>query len=311
MSEIDLVRLNFSPQSLTVLNIVLALVLFGVALDMKPSDFKGIASAPRATIIGMLGQFVMLPAIAWLLVLLLEPAPSIGLGMILVAACPGGNISNFLTHYARGNTALSITMTSLSTVGALFFTPFNLAFWGSLNPQTARILNEVALDPLDVLTAIAFLLVIPAALGLGVAHWLPRFAARARRPAKILSLAFFGLFVIGALAANWGYFLAYVGRVLLVVFAMNALGLLGGYLIARFAGLPERDRRAVAIEVGIQNSGFGLILVFNFFQGIGGMAIVAAWWGIWHIVSGLALASWWRRRTPVVAPFALARDRPA
>jgi len=311
MSEIDLVRLNFSPQSLTVLNIVLALVLFGVALDMKPSDFKGIASAPRATIIGMLGQFLMLPAIAWLLVLLLEPAPSIGLGMILVAACPGGNISNFLTHYARGNTALSITMTSLSTVGALFFTPFNLAFWGSLNPQTARILNEVALDPLDVLTAIAFLLVIPAALGLGVAHWLPRFAARARRPAKILSLAFFGLFVIGALAANWGYFLAYVGRVLLVVFAMNALGLLGGYLIARFAGLPERDRRAVAIEVGIQNSGFGLILVFNFFQGIGGMAIVAAWWGIWHIVSGLALASWWRRRTPVVAPFALARDRPA
>ncbi|MCC7058878.1 MAG: bile acid:sodium symporter family protein [Burkholderiaceae bacterium] len=311
MSEIDLVRLNFSPQSLTALNIVLALVLFGVALDMKPSDFKGIASAPRATIIGMLGQFLMLPAIAWLLVLLLEPAPSIGLGMILVAACPGGNISNFLTHYARGNTALSITMTSLSTVGALFFTPFNLAFWGSLNPQTARILNEVALDPLDVLTAIAFLLVIPAALGLGVAHWLPRFAARARRPAKILSLAFFGLFVIGALAANWGYFLAYVGRVLLVVFAMNALGLLGGYLIARFAGLPERDRRAVAIEVGIQNSGFGLILVFNFFQGIGGMAIVAAWWGIWHIVSGLALASWWRRRTPVVAPFALARDRPA
>ncbi|MBX3589695.1 MAG: bile acid:sodium symporter family protein [Burkholderiaceae bacterium] len=300
MSEIDLVRLNFSPASLTALNAILALVLFGVALDMKVSDFKGIASAPRATAIGMLGQFVLLPAVGWAIGMVLKPAPSIALGLILVAACPGGNISNFLTHFARGNTALSITMTSVSTLGSLVLTPFNLAFWGSLNPQTARILSAVALDPLDVLVTIVFLLGIPAASGMAVAHWFPRAAARAHRPFKVLSLAFFGIFVVAALAANWGYFLEYVGRVVLVVFLMNGLGLLLGYWSGRLARLPEADCRATAIEVGIQNSGFGLILVFNFFGGLGGMAIVAAWWGIWHILTGLALASWWRRRPPPV-----------
>jgi len=300
MSEIDLVRLNFSPQSLAVLNGILALVLFGVALDMKVSDFKAVAAAPRATLIGMVGQFLLLPAVAWAIGMVLEPAPSIALGLILVGACPGGNISNFLTHFARGNTALSITMTSISTVASLVFTPFNFAFWGSLNPDTARILNAVALNPLDVLVTIIFLLGIPAALGMGVAHWFPKVAARAHRPAKILSLLFFGVFIVGALAGNWAYFLEYVGRVVLVVFLMNALGLLLGYWTGRLARLPEADCRATSIEVGIQNSGFGLILVFNFFGGMGGMAIVAAWWGIWHILSGLALASWWRRRPPPV-----------
>jgi BASS family bile acid:Na+ symporter len=148
--------------------------------------------------------------------------------------------------------------------------------------------------------AIVFLLGIPAAAGMAVAHRWPRFAERAHKPFKIASLVVFGLFIAGALAANWSYFIAYVGRVVLVVFLMNGLGLLGGYWSARLAGLPEYDRRAVSIEIGIQNSGFGLVLVFDFFHGMGGMAIVAAWWGIWHILSGLALASVWRRR-PVPA----------
>lgn len=301
MGEIDAVRLNFNPASLVALNAILALVLFGVALDMKWSDFTSIRSAPRGTLIGLLGQFLLLPAVAYALAQVLQPAPSIALGMILVSACPGGNISNFLTHYARGNTALSITISAFSTLGSLFFTPFNLSFWGSLDPGTRRILHEVALSPWEVLVAIVFLLGIPAALGMAVAHRWPRFAARAHRPFKVLSLVVFGLFIVGALAANWSYFLGYVGRVVLVVFLMNGLGLVVGYWSARLAGLPERDRRAVSIEVGIQNSGFGLVLVFNFFEGLGGMAIVAAWWGIWHIVSGLALAAWWRRRNPAPA----------
>jgi BASS family bile acid:Na+ symporter len=298
MTEIDLVRLNFSPQSLTALNFILAFVLFGVALDMKVSDFRGIANAPRATLVGLMGQFVLLPAVAFGLGLLLKPAPSIALGMLLVAACPGGNLSNFLTHFGRGNTALSITISAFSTLGSLFFTPFNIAFWGSLNPDTQRLLHAVALSPLEVLAAIVFLLGIPAALGMGVAHWFPAFAKRAHKPFKILSLAVFGAFVIGALAANWQHFTDHVTRVLLVVFLMNALGLLVGYWSGRLVGLAERDCRATSLEVGIQNSGFGLVLVFNFFEGMGGMAIVAAWWGIWHIVTGLALASWWRRRPP-------------
>lgn len=301
MGEIDAVRLNFNPASLVALNAILALVLFGVALDMKWSDFTSIRNAPRGTLIGLLGQFLLLPAVAYALAQVLQPAPSIALGMILVSACPGGNISNFLTHYARGNTALSITISAFSTIGSLFFTPFNIAFWGSLHPGTAKILHAVSLSPMEVVLAIVFLLGIPAALGMVVAHRWPRFAARAHRPFKVLSLVVFGLFIVGALAANWSYFLGYVGRVVLVVFLMNGLGLVVGYWSARLAGLPERDRRAVSIEVGIQNSGFGLVLVFNFFEGLGGMAIVAAWWGIWHIVSGLALAAWWRRRNPAPA----------
>jgi BASS family bile acid:Na+ symporter len=298
MTELDAVRLNFSPESLVALNFVLALVMFGVALDMRVEDFRGVTAAPRAVLIGMLSQFLLLPAAAWALTMLLRPQPSIALGMILVACCPGGNISNFLTNFARGNTALSVTMTALSTVAALFFTPFNTSLWGSLNPATGAILREIAIDPLEMFAAVAILLVLPALLGMGVARRYPAFAARARRPFRMLSLAVFVLFVVLALAANWDYFLRYTGRVVLAVFLLNALGLSVGYFAAGAARLPQADRRAVAIETGIQNSGLGLILIFNFFGGLGGMAITAAWWGIWHILSGLAIASWWRRHPP-------------
>ena len=301
MSELDAVRLNFSPASLSALNVILAFVMFGVALDMKWSSFTGLRHAPRGVAIGMLAQFVLLPATAWALTMALRPDPSIALGLILVACCPGGNVSNFLTHFARGNAALSVTMTACSTVGALFFTPFNIAFWGAANPATRALLHEVAIDPVEMLLAVAVLLVIPAVLGMGTAHRWPRFAARTRAPFRYLSLAFFVGFVLLALGANWDYFLRYTLRVATAVLLLNALGLLLGYGAARLARLPAADRRAVSIEVGIQNSGLGLVLVFNFFGGLGGMAVTAAWWGIWHIVAGLALAAWWRRRPPPAA----------
>jgi BASS family bile acid:Na+ symporter len=298
MSELDLVRLNFNPQSLWALNVIIGLVMFGVALDLEASDFRAVLTTPKPVAIGLIGQFVLLPALSFLLVLAIRPAPSIALGMMLVAACPGGNISNFLTHFARGNTALSITMTAISTAVAIVMTPFNLSLWGGLNPATSRILHAVALDPLDMLLAVFLLLGLPMVAGMGVAWRWPALAARLRRPMKFLSLGVFGFFVLGALAANWPYFLKYVGFVVFAVFLQNALALGSGYFAAWAAGLPERDRRAVSIEVGIQNSALGLILIFNFFGGLGGMAIVTAWWGIWHIVSGLTVATFWSRRAP-------------
>lgn len=302
MSQIDAVRLNFSPESLIALNFVLAFVLFGVALDLRLEDFRRLASAPKAAIIGLAAQFVLLPAAAYALGVLLRPAPSIALGMILVASCPGGNISNFLTNHARGNTALSVTVTACSTLGALVMTPFNTAFWGGLNPATRLLLQDFTIDPLEVLGSIAVLLLIPAALGIAVAWRWPAFAARARRPFRIVSMLVFAIFVLGALAANWDFFLQHVHRVVLVVALLNGSGLALGYWAARAARLPEADRRAIAIEVGIQNSGLGLVLVFNFFAGLGGMAVTVAWWGIWHIGSGLALAAHWRRRPPAQVP---------
>ena len=301
MTEIDAVRLNFSPESLVALDLILAFVLFGVALDIKVADFRRIVTAPRGTVIGLLAHSVLLPAVAWALTMVLKPEPSIALGMILVASCPSGNISNFLVNYARGNTALSVTIAAFSMLGSIFFTPFNLAFWGELNPATRPILHAVELSPWEVLGAVVVLLGVPTSLGIWVSHRYPAFAVRARRSFQVLSLAFFVLFVVGALVVNWDFFLGYTQRVVLFVFLLNAFALLTGYYTARAFRLPEGDRRAVSLEVGIQNSGFGLALVFNFFGGLGGMAIVAAWWGIWHILAGLTVSTWWRRHPPVVA----------
>jgi BASS family bile acid:Na+ symporter len=298
MSEIDLVRLNFNPGSLWALNAIIGLVMFGVALDLKAADFRAVLTMPKPVLIGLVGQFLLLPAFTFVLVLLIRPAPSIALGMMLVAACPGGNISNFLTHYAKGNTALSITMTAISTAVAIVMTPLNLSLWGGLNPETAKILRVVALDPLDMLLAVFLLLGLPMIVGMSVGHRFPGFVERAHKPVKIFSIVVFGLFVLGALAANWRYFVDFVGFVVFAVLLHNALALATGYYAARLSGLPERDRRAVSIEVGIQNSALGLILIFNFFGGLGGMAIVTAWWGIWHIVSGLTVSTIWSRRDP-------------
>jgi BASS family bile acid:Na+ symporter len=298
VNAIDLVRLNFNPQSLWALNFIIGLVMFGVALDLKASDFRAVLTSPKPVLIGLVGQFILLPAFTFLLVLAIRPAPSIALGMMLVAACPGGNISNFLTHFAKGNTALSITMTAISTAVAIVMTPLNLSLWGGLHPETSLILKEVALDPLEMLLAVFLLLGLPMAAGMWAGYRWPRAAARAHKPMKIFSLIVFGLFVLGALVGNWRYFLDYVGFVVLAVFLHNGLALVTGYYVAKLTGLSERDRRAVSIEVGIQNSALGLILIFNFFDGLGGMAIVTAWWGIWHIVSGLSVATFWSQRPP-------------
>ena len=302
MSDIDLVRLNFNPQTLLALNVILGLVMFGVSLELKPADFKTALATPRALAIGLLGHHVVFPAATYLLVLALQPRPSIALGMILVSSCPAGNISNFLTHLARGNTALSVSISTLSTLAAIVMTPLNVAFWGGLYGPAQPILRAVAVNPLEMFAHVLLLLGAPLAAGLFVSRRFPRFTARAVKPFKIFSLGFFAVFVLAALAANWQYFLAYVGMVVGIVFVHNALALATGYGLARGAGLPERDRRAVSIECGIQNSGLGLILIFGYFDGLGGMAVITAWWGIWHIIAGLSVAGAWSRRPPLLAP---------
>jgi BASS family bile acid:Na+ symporter len=298
MPDIDTVRLNFNPGTLLLLNVVLGFVMFGVALELKADDFRRALRTPRALAIGLAAHHVVFPALTYLLVLLLQPRPSIALGMILVSACPAGNISNFLTHFAKGNTALSVSISTLSTLAAIPMTPLNIAFWGAQYAPARSILRQVAVDPMEMGLHVLLLLGLPLAAGLAVSRRWPGFTARARAPMKWFSLAFFLAFVFAALAANWTYFKLYVGMVVGVVFVHNASALATGYALAGATALPERDRRAVAIECGIQNSGLGLILIFNFFDGLGGMAVVAAWWGIWHIVAGLSLASVWSRRPP-------------
>ncbi len=289
-TAIDQIRLNFNPQGLLIINAAIGLMMLGVALDLKLDDFKRIVRAPKAPVIGLTAQFILLPAFTFLLTLLIRPHPSMALGMILVAACPGGNLSNIMTYLARGNSAISISMTAVSTAAAIIMTPLNLAVWGSLNPATAPILERVQLSPFDVFVTVFVILGIPLVIGLWLSRQFPKLADRVRKPFRIFSLIFFLLIVAGALAANWSIFLKVIGLVFFFVLVHNALALNLGYWSARVMALPPADTRAVAIEVGIQNSALGLVLVFNFFDGLGGMAIIVAWWGIWHIIAGLITA---------------------
>ncbi len=298
--DIDAVRLNFSPESLQALNWVIAIIMFGVALDIHWRDFKAVFATPKAPLIGLCCQFVLLPAIACGLTLLLDlffpVAPGIALGVILVAACPGGNFSNFLTHFSGGNTALSVTMSSISTLASIVMTPFNIGFWGQLNPHTAPLLKSISIDPWQVLTTVFSILILPLAAGMAFQHYRPGLSQKLKKPLQSLSLIFLGVVIVLALKNNFGYFLQYIGLAAGVVFIVNAVALTLGYSMSRLTRLSQADAQAVSFEVGIQNAGFGLILIFNFFDGLGGMALITAWWGVWHLISGLALALWWRRR---------------
>jgi len=295
-AAIDQIRLNFSPQALVGLNVVIGLMMLGVSLDLKLADFKRVLVSPKAPAIGLGAQFILLPAFTYLLTLIVRPAPSMALGMILIASCPGGNLSNIMTYLARGNAAISISMTAVSTAAAIFMTPLNLAFWGRLNTSTAPIIRQVSLDPLDVFTTIVLILGVPLAIGMLLSRAFPSLIDRIRKPFKVFSFLVFIAFVGSALAANWQIFLKVIGLVVFVVLIHNALALSLGYWSGRLFRLEGRDVRAVSIEVGIQNSALGLILIFNFFDGLGGMAIIAAWWGIWHIIAGLSVATFWSRR---------------
>ncbi len=301
MDAIDQVRLNFNPATLAVLNALIGLIMFGVALDIRVEDFKRVVRDPRGPLIGLGAQFLLLPAMTFVLVLIIKPLPSIALGMMMVAACPGGNFSNFLAHHARANSALSVSMTAISTALAIVMTPANLAFWGGLNPETAAILKEVNLDPFALFKTILIILGVPLGAGMWVTAKKPELAARLRRPMKIFSLSAFGLFVVGALLGNWQHFLQNVGYVAFAIVLHNALGLALGYWTGRGLGCQRYDARAISIEVGIQNSALALVLIFGFFDGLGGMAIIAAGWGVWHLISGLTIATYWSRH-PVPIP---------
>lgn len=304
MADIDTLVLNFSPGSLQLMNAILAIVMFSIALDIRLSQFGALLRAPKPVLVGFASQFLVLPALTFLLVLIFQPRPSIALGLMMVAACPGGNISNFITHRAGGNAALSVSMTAIATICAIFLTPANLALWGSLYEPTRAILQETFIDPVSVAFTVMVLLVLPLSLGMTVNAKMPALAARIRRPMQILSMVIFGIFIIGILAGNWRNFLDFAAVVAGLVIFHNALALGAGFSMATVFRLTPYDRRAITIETGIQNSGLGLILIFGFFQGLGGMAVAAAFWGLWHVISGITLAYLWGRTPAPGAPAA-------
>lgn len=311
LEVLDHVRLNFSPSGLFFLNIALAFIMFGVALDIKTEHFRDILKNPKSAIVGFISQTFLLPAFTFLLVLLLNPTPTVALGMILVAACPGGNISNFISSMAKGNIALSVSLTAISTMAAIFFTPFNFALWGNFYIDfynahgAANLVRPLEIDKIQMFQTVFILLGIPVLIGLFVAKKFPAITAKIKKPINQGSLLFFVLMVIAMLSANFSQFTSYVHLVFIIVLLHNLLALSTGYFFSKVTKLSQTDQRTVAIETGIQNSGLALALMFNpkIFppeMELGGMAIIAAWWGIWHIISGLTIAFVWSRK-PVLA----------
>lgn len=293
----DDILLNFNPGTLLILNIVLGLIMFGIALDTTVDDFKIVARKPKPFVIAILAQLIILPAVTFGLTLILPVTPSMALGMILVACCPPGNISQVLTHRSGGNVALSVSMTAVGNVIYIFALPLSVAFWGSLNPATRDLLTAVELNPWQMLLDIFLIIGLPFIVGLVIRNRFETFATRVQPFVKWFSLLALVGFIVAALAGNWTYFIAFLGIIILVVTIHDAVALAIGYGTAVAGGLGTRERKAMTFEVGIRNAGLGLGLIFSFFGGLGGMAIVAGWWGIWDIIAGLVVAGLWARHT--------------
>ncbi|MFO7924204.1 MAG: bile acid:sodium symporter family protein [Bacteroidales bacterium] len=294
LASIDNIRLNFSEAGLLYMNITLACIMFGVAMEIKIDNFRKIFIYPKSAVLGIISQFIILPALTFALVILLNPPPSIAMGMILIAACPGGNVSNFISALAKANIALSVGLTAFATLSATFFTPFNFAFWGGMYVryyQKAGYLNiPIHIDFLEMAKTVFILLGIPLILGMWFAHKFPNFAERNMKRIKITSIVLYLSFIAGALFANLEHFTSVIFPIGLLVMLLNIQTLSTGYIVGTVARVPVADRRSLSIETGIQNSGLALILIFNIFNANGGMAFMAAWWGIWQMVSGLLVA---------------------
>ena len=278
-----------------VLSLVLATMVFSVALELQLDDFLRVARSPKAVIVGLVPQFILLPVGTWAATLVLDLPPNVEAAMILVAACPGGSLSNVVTHFGRGNTALSVSISAVASLIALFATPFNFSWMVATNPATAGWLQTLNIDPSDIWISLFALLALPLALGLTLTRRLPDFSARIRKPLGNFSLiALLAFIVLGLIKERQLLTLGLLPTLGLVV-AHNAVGLLMGWVSSGVMDLTTADRRAVTIEGGMQNAGLALGIIAVQFNADLGMVIIASLWGIWHIVSGMSLALLWRR----------------
>jgi BASS family bile acid:Na+ symporter len=277
-----------------VLMLVLATMVYAVSLDLRVADFRYVATHPTAVGVGLVAQFVLLPAATLLATLVLDLPPATEAAMMLVAACPGGALSNVITHFGRGNLALSLSISAVSNVLALILTPLNFTLMIGANPQTAAWSRSIAVDPKDLVVSLLLLLAIPMTLALLTTHKAPAIAQRIRKPlGQFAGVALFA-FIVLAVAAQWKVFVIELTRTLPLVVMQNGLGLGLGYGASVLAKLSVTDRRAVVVESGMQNSGLALGIIAAQFNSDLAMLAVAGLWGIWHIVSGGTLALLWR-----------------
>ena len=296
------VNLEFSPVAMIALNAIIALMMFGVSLELRADDFRRILRAPKAPAIGMLVQFLLLPAATCGLTVLLPIDPHLALGMILVATCPSGTFSNIMTWLARGNVAVSAIVTAVSSLTAGIFTPLNFALYAGLNPETRALLTTISVDPAELLAMVVLVLILPMVAGMALGKRRPHLARKLEKPLRHFSLLVLLAFVVGALVKNVEQFIEHFHLFFWLVVTLNTMALGLGYLCARLWRLSAADVRAVTLETGIHNSALGMALIFTFFPQASGMLLIAAFWGCWQLLAGLLLALYWSRRAPLALP---------
>lgn len=306
LQQLDTLTINFNRTGNWLLMLFMAVVMYGVALGLKPQFFRGVFNRPRALFLGLACQWLIFPFVTFLLCVLFHSfvPPIVAMGLILVASCPGGAVSNFMTSYAKGNAELSVLMSTVTTLGAPIFTPINYAIWGGLyakymDAAAGNVLRTLQVPPTQIALTVIVIIGIPVLLGLITVKFAPNASARLKDIMRYLSIVVF-LCVAGMMMSqNFILFKEYIGYVFIIVLIHNLVGFGVGYAASTVGKTPVKDRRAVTLETGIQNSGLGLLLLFN--TGIfppeiakGGMAFVTAWWGVWHIISGLLLSTAFR-----------------
>ncbi|MFN4256602.1 MAG: bile acid:sodium symporter family protein [Saprospiraceae bacterium] len=297
MHPVDSLRIHFNPDQMFVLNIAMAFLMFAVALDVRVGDFRQVVNYPKSVAVGLLAQYLIFPVFTLGIIHLFQPPPSVALGMVLVSGCPSGNMTNFLVHFARANVALSVTLNAIIILTATVVTPAGFFFWSKFVPGTDALRQSFQLEFLEMLRIIVLLILAPLLVGMGLNSRFPAFVAKIRAWVQRFSLVIFFAILALALLGNLDNVRNYLGFVFLLVAVHNATALGTGYALGRLARLPELDCRTLAFETGVHNTALGLILIFKFFDGLGGMALIAAWWGIWDLVTGVALAAFWRQRT--------------
>lgn len=306
LQQLDTLSINFNRTGNWLLLLFMAVVMYGVALGLKPQFFRGVFNRPRSLFIGLVCQWLVLPFVTYLLCVLLHGLipPLVAMGLILVASCPGGAVSNFMTSYSKGNAELSVLMSTITTLGAPIFTPINYAIWGGLyvkymDASAGNVLRTLQVPPSQIALTVILIIGVPVLLGLITVKFAPNASAKLKELMRYLSIVVFLGVAAMMISQNIILFKEYIGYIFIIVFIHNLLGFGIGYSAATIGKTPVKDRRALTLETGIQNSGLGLLLLFN--TGIfppdvakGGMVFVTAWWGVWHIVSGLILGTVFR-----------------
>lgn len=267
---------------------MLGIIMFGMGMTMTVNDFKGVLQSPKAVFIGVLAQFIVMPSLAYLLCKLFQLPAEIAVGVILVGCCPGGTASNVITYMAKGNTALSVACTSVSTLLAPILTP---AIFYLLASQWLQI------DAASMFMSILQVVLFPIILGLIVRSLLKQKVEQYIQVMPLISVVAIVAIVAAIIAGSKAAILQSGALILAVVILHNGLGYLLGFWASRFFQLPYADCKAVAIEVGMQNSGLGVALAAVHFAASPVTAVPSAIFSLWHNISGPALATYWASKT--------------